>query len=103
MIAQPIKTWTIEIGSTVAVVAIDMLLMKMPGGLCCGVLLETGKLLLNGLCLLLAVGRDPDIHRDLHRVPPVGAVRQGQALPILLSIGEGTGRRYPSAAAHQGA
>jgi hypothetical protein len=100
MIAQPIKARTIEIGTAVAVVAIDMLLVKVPGGLCCGVLLETGKLLLNGLCLLLTVGRDPDIHRDLHRVPPVGVARQGRALPIPMSTVEGTGRRYPSAAGH---
>ena len=100
MVAQPIKTRTIKVGATVAVVTIDMLLMKVSGGLCRGVLLETGKLLLNGLCLLLTVGRDPDVHRDLHRVPPVGAEWQGLALPTRMSIGEGTGRRYPSAAGH---
>jgi hypothetical protein len=77
-----------------------MLLVKMPGGLCCGVLLETGKLLVNGLSLLLTVGRDPDIHRDLHRVPPVDVARQERALPIRMSTAEGTGRRYPSAAGH---
>jgi hypothetical protein len=32
-----------------------MLLVKMPGGLCCRVLLETGELLVNGLSLLLTV------------------------------------------------
>ena len=33
MVAQPIKTRTIECGAAVPVVAIDMLLVKMPGGL----------------------------------------------------------------------
>ena len=102
MVAQPIKTRTIKVGATVAVVTIDMLLVKVPGGLCRRVLLETGEQLLNGLSLLLTVGRDPDVHRDLHRVPAMGAKWQARALPTRMPIGEGTGRRYPSAAERLG-
>jgi hypothetical protein len=97
-IPQPIQTRPVEFGPTIAVIAVDMFLRKMPVGPRREVLAKADQLLFNGLRLLLSGGRDTDIQSHFHGTPPAGVMAQDTCLRGHPSpIAEGTDRHHPTA------
>lgn len=96
LIAQGIQPGAVELGPAAAVVTKDVLLRYAPARLLGDKGLQTAHLLLDGLSLLLALGRDSDVERDAHPSAPLALVRWSQP-----SAG-GVGTLHPIAAAHPG-
>src|SRR5437867_1347531 len=69
LVPQPVQTRAVELGSTVAVITVNMLLRQLPVGVRRHCRPQAGQLLLNRLRMLLTVGRDSDIQGDFHGLP----------------------------------
>jgi hypothetical protein len=69
MITQPVQPRPAQAGAAIAVVTIDVLLVQRPAAPGRRSV-QPVKLLLDGLCLGLAGGRHPRIHRSAHQAPP---------------------------------
>jgi hypothetical protein len=96
-VSQAIQAGTVELGSAIAVITVDVLLCKMPVGPSREVLAQASPLLLNRLGVLLPGGRDTDIPGYFQGTPPAGVMAQDTCLHSYPSpIAEGTGRPYPT-------
>ena len=101
-IPQPIQARPIELGPAIAVIPIDVLFRQMPVGMRRHMGLQAVELLLNGLRLLLTIGRDTDIQGHFHGTPPAGVMAQATCLRRVPSpMAEGTGRPHPSVDRHR--
>src|SRR3990172_9356759 len=69
-ISQPIQARTIELGTRVTIVAINMLRCQLPIGILSYSLLQSLNLLFNALTLHLTVGRYSGIKSDFHGHSP---------------------------------
>src|SRR5687768_2550161 len=76
MIAQQVKSRSVELGTAVAIVPIDMGKVKLPVRMCGDKRLQTLKLLLNRLSLLLAGRRYSNVDCYLYHDTAPSAVRQ---------------------------
>jgi len=79
-VSESIKTGTLEGGTAIAVIAIDVLVCNMPLRLERHVGVQAAELLLNRLMLLLTTGRDTHVESDFHGIPPDDAMAQGSCL-----------------------
>ena len=101
-ISQPIQTWTIELGTRVTIVAVNMLRCQLPIGMLGYSLLQSFNLLFYALTLHLTVGRYSGIKGDFHGhspdwvIPGVVAPRSAPS-----SSAEQTDRCSPSDVAHR--
>ncbi|MCZ7568888.1 MAG: hypothetical protein M5U01_09925 [Ardenticatenaceae bacterium] len=103
LIAQAVQTGTIEPRPTDAIIAVDVLLGKMPVRMIGDRGAKPLELLLDGLSLSLPVGRHTRIQSDFHEGPPEWMKRL-ESVPFQAqsSTAEGTGRHYPIVTAHKG-
>jgi hypothetical protein len=96
-VSQAIQAGPIELGSAIALIAVDMLLREMPVRVSREVLAQASHLLLNRLGVLLTGGRNTDIQGHFHGIPPAGVMAQAKYLCRGPSpIAEGTGRLRPT-------
>jgi hypothetical protein len=79
-IPEAIETGAVELGPTIAVIAIDMLVGDVPIGVRRHIVAEATQLMLNRLLLLLTRRRDTGVQSDFHGIPPDDAMAQGSCL-----------------------
>jgi len=100
MIPQPIQTRALEVGTTEAIIAVDVGFRQVPVRLLRHMGQQSFHLLFDGLRLLLSSGRDTGIQGYFHDRPPGCGMNQSTGLPS--PTAEGTGRRNPTAVARPG-
>jgi hypothetical protein len=94
LVAQAIESGTTQAGSTVAVIAKNVLITPLPS-LSLILLAQTVELLLDCLGQSLALGRDPHIHGNFHLCSPGGTILLASASGSLYSTGQETGSSGP--------
>jgi hypothetical protein len=102
MITQPVQPRSAQPGAAITVITIDVLLIQRPAALGRRGL-QPVKLLLDGLCLGLAGGRHPRIHRSTHQAPPEWSAPPAKPRPLARLPGAPvTGTPDPTGAVHRG-
>ena len=76
-VAKPVEAGPPQRGPGIAVVAEDVVVRERPSAIS-GDAPQSVELLIDGLGLGLALGRDPDVDRDSHRPPPGSWVGMGR-------------------------
>jgi hypothetical protein len=96
-ISQPIQPRTIEFGTGITIIPINMFFYQFPFGMLGDSFLQTFNLLFNALALHLAVGRHSDVQSDFHgHSPDWGFLWVVVPQLVLSSSAEEVDTRYPS-------
>jgi len=104
LVTQSIQSRTVELRTTVPVIAVDMVFGQVPVWLLLDFGQQTLQLLFNRLRLLLAMARDSGIQGNFHLTPPENGSRWSWVrFPVQVSNVPEVDRPYPTVAPRQAA